>query len=502
MPRHGRWVLAATILGSSLAFIDGTAVNVALPALQAELNAGVSELQWFVESYMLLLAAMLLVGGALGDRFGRRRVFAVGVGIFALASLACGAAPTSAWLIGARAVQGVGAALLVPGSLAIISAAFDGDSRGKAIGTWSGVTAIMTAFGQVLGGWLVDHLSWRAIFYLNLPLAVVTLALLWRVPESRDPTADHPLDWTGAALATLGLGGVVFALIEAPGRGADAWVLASGLGGIAALVAYWRIEARSAHPMMPPSLFRSPTFVGANGLTLLLYAALGGALFFVPYNLIQVQGYSATTAGAAMLPFILEMFLLSRWAGGLIARYGARPPLVVGPAIAALGFALLALPGVGGPYWSTFLPGIAVLGLGMSVAVAPLTTAVMGAVSQEKAGVASGINNAVSRVGGLLAVAVFGVVILLAFSRGLESRLSALDLPPATQTALMANREQLAELPPPAELAPATRAAVARAVDDAFVDGFRLAMALAAALALASAGVAWRWIGAEDRQPG
>ncbi|MNS62674.1 Multidrug resistance protein stp [compost metagenome] len=477
-------------------------MNVALPALQAELKAGVSELQWFVEAYMLLLAALLLVGGALGDRFGRRRVFALGVGVFALASLACGAAPSSAWLIAARAVQGVGAALLVPGSLAIISAAFEGDSRGKAIGTWSGVTAIMTAFGQVLGGWLVDHLSWRAIFYLNLPLAVVTLALLWRVPESRDPTADHPLDWTGAALATLGLGGVVFALIEAPGRGADAWVLASGLGGVAALVAYWLSEARSAHPMMPPALFRSPTFVGANGLTLLLYAALGGALFFVPYNLIQVQGYSATTAGAAMLPFILEMFLLSRWAGGLIARYGARPPLVAGPAIAALGFALLAVPGVGGPYWSTFLPGIAVLGLGMSVAVAPLTTAVMGAVSQDKAGVASGINNAVSRVGGLLAVAVFGVVILLAFSRGLEGRLTGLDLPPTVQTTILAHRERLAELPPPAELAPVTRAAVARAVDEAFVDGFRLAMALAAGLALASAGVAWRWIGAEDRRAG
>jgi MFS family permease len=252
--------------------------------------------------------------------------------------------------------------------------------------------------------------------------------------------------------------------------------------------------------MMPPALFRSPTFVGANGLTLLLYAALGGALFFVPYDLIQIQGYSATTAGAAMLPFILEMFLLSRWAGGLIARHGARPPLVAGPAIAAVGFALLAVPGVGGPYWSTFMPGIAVLGLGMSVAVAPLTTAVMSAVSQDKAGVASGVNNAVSRVGGLLAVAVFGVVILLAFSRGLESRLSGLDLPPAAHTELLAHRERLAELPAPADLAPATRAAVARAVDDAFVDGFRLAMALAAMLALASAGVAWRWIGAENRK--
>lgn len=503
-PSSGAWVLTATILGSSMAFIDSTAVNVALPALQRDLHAGVSELQWFVESYMLLLAALLLAGGALGDRFGRRRVFLIGVWLFALASLACGLAPTSGWLIAARAFQGVGGALLVPGSLAILTSAFDGAARGKAIGTWSGFTAVTTALGQVLGGWLVDEVSWRAIFYLNLPLAALTIAIAMRtMPESRDPAAQHALDWGGIATATLGLGGLVFALIEGPSRGVGhPAVWASALVGVAGLVAFWRIEARTPYPMMPLALFRSATFSGANGLTLLLYAALGGALFFVPYNLIQVQGYSATAAGAAMLPFILAMFVLSRWAGGLVARHGPRLPLIVGPAVAGVGFALFAVPGVGGSYWTTFFPAISVLGLGMAIAVAPLTTVVMSAVSQDKAGVASGINNAVSRVGGLVAVAVFGLVILLVFSAALQQHLAGLGLPPDMVAGLLQQRERLAEMTPPGGLEAGLRARVASAIDAAFVTGFRAAMALAAALALASALVAARWIeGAPAQQP-
>jgi EmrB/QacA subfamily drug resistance transporter len=500
---RGRWVLAATILGSSMAFIDGTAVNVALPALQRDLHAGVSELQWFVESYLLLLASLLLVGGALGDRYGRKRVFAAGVVLFAIASLACGLAPSSGWLIAARALQGVGGALLVPGSLAIISAAFgaadaagnEDAERGRAIGTWSGFTAILAAFGQVLGGWLVDAVTWRAIFFLNVPLALLTLAMLWKVPESRDPAARHAMDWTGAALATGGLGGLVFALIEAPTRGlAHPGVAGAAVVGVLALVAFGWTEARTPHPMVPPGLFRSQTFKSANGLTLLLYAALGGAMFFVPYAMIQVHGYSATAAGAAMLPFILEMFVLSRWAGGLIGRFGARLPLVVGPSVAAVGFGLFALPGTSGSYWATFFPAVAVLGLGMAIAVAPLTTAVMSAVGRDKAGVASGINNAVSRVGGLLAVALFGVVITVAFGRALDARLDGLGLPPAARQTLARERERLAEVPAPAALAPADQKAVEGAVDEAFVAGFRVAMALAAGLAIASAGVAARWI--------
>lgn len=499
----GAWVLTATILGSSMAFIDGTAVNVALPALQRDLNAGVSELQWFVESYMLLLAALLLAGGALGDRFGRRRVFLAGVGLFALASLACGLAPASGWLIAARALQGVGGALLVPGSLAILTSAFEGEARGKAIGTWSGFTAITTALGQVLGGWLVDEVSWRAIFFLNLPLAALTIAIAWRtMPESRDPAAQHALDWGGIAAATLGLGGIVFALIEGPSRGVGhPAVWASALVGVAGLAAFWRIEARTPYPMMPLALFRSPTFSGANGLTLLLYAALGGTLFFVPYNLIQVQGYGATAAGAAMLPFILAMFALSRWAGGLVVRHGARLPLIVGPAVAGLGFALFAVPGVGGSYWTTFFPAVSVLGLGMAIAVAPLTTVVMSAVSSDKAGVASGINNAVSRVGGLVAVAVFGLLILLVFSAALQQHLAALGLPPDEVARVLQQRERLAEIAPPAGLGADMRARFTAAVDQAFIAGFRAAMALAATLALASALVAAGWIAPHPTEP-
>ncbi|MDD5247770.1 MAG: MFS transporter [Rhodocyclaceae bacterium] len=488
-----KWVLAATILASSMAFIDGTVVNVALPALQRDLRAGIADVQWVVEAYALLLAALLLMGGAAGDRFGRRRVFMLGVAVFAAASACCGLADGVRALIVARAAQGIGGALLVPGSLAIISASFDERERGRAIGTWSGATAITTALGPVLGGWMTDHLSWRAVFFINLPLAVAVLALAsWRVPESKNPQAQGALDWPGALLATCGLAGIVYALIEAPGKGWHSATIAGSLTlGAAALAAFVAIEARCPAPMIPLSVFASRNFSGANLLTLLLYAALGGGLFFLPLNLIQVQRYSATAAGAALLPLILLMFTLSRWSGGLFDRYGARRPLMLGPLVAAAGFALLAVPATGASYWTGFFPAITVLGFGLSLSVAPLTATVMSALGSARAGIASGINNAASRVAGLLAVAAFGVVLAPVFERTLELRLAQDNGPAAVRAAVLAQRDRLAAIELPAGLPEGERTAARRAVDESFVAGFRCVMLIAALLAAASSLSAW-----------
>jgi EmrB/QacA subfamily drug resistance transporter len=494
--KAGRWVLAAAIIGSGMTFIDGTVVNVALPVLQEKLNATVAEAQWVVESYMLLLAALILVGGSLGDRYGRRRVFSLGVAIFALASLWCGLASNVNQLILARAVQGLGAALLVPGSLALISATFSKEQRGRAIGTWSGFTSIAAGVGPVLGGWLVENVSWRWIFFINLPLAAAVLAISWwRVPESRDEKAGGRLDWPGALLTTIGLGVVVYGFIESGTLGfSDRKVIASFAVGAAALVGFAFAEARGRNPMMPLGLFRSRNFSGANLLTLFLYAALGGALFFLPFNLIQVQGYTATAAGAALMPFVLTMFLLSRWAGGLVDRYGAKLPLVVGPLVAAIGFALFARPGIGGSYWTTFFPAVILMSLGMVTSVAPLTTTVMTSVEERYAGVASGINNAVSRLASLLAVAALGVVVLGAFNSHLDKRLASLQLPTEARQQLDGQRIKLAATAIPSSLDANTREALRRALDEAFVAGFRLVMYISAGLALLSALSAWLMI--------
>jgi EmrB/QacA subfamily drug resistance transporter len=484
-----RWILAATILGSGMAFIDGTVVNVALPVLQKDLNAGLADLQWVVESYALLLAALLLVGGAAGDRFGRRRVFAIGVALFAAASAGCGIAVNINQLIAARAVQGLGAALLVPGSLAIISASFDARSRGAAIGTWSGATAMTAALGPVLGGWLIDHLSWRAAFLINLPIAAIVLLItLTRVPESRDDNVHGSLDWQGAALATVGLGALVYALIESSNRGwAHPVILVALVLGVAALAAFAAVEARQEAPMMPLGLFRSRSFLGANIVTLLVYAALGGGLFFVPLDLIQVRGYSATEAGAALLPLILMMAVLSRWAGGLVFRHGSKPPLVIGPLVAGAGYALLALPGTGGSYWTTFFPGMIVLGLGMTVTVAPLTTTVMNSVEQGAVGAASGINNAASRVASLIAIAVLGIVFAQVFNHRLDQGLRRIALPAAALASVDEQRPKLAAIELPSSVDPRSRAAARQVIAESFVSGFRWVMMISALLAVAGA---------------
>jgi EmrB/QacA subfamily drug resistance transporter len=500
----GRWVLVATTLASSMAFIDSTVVNVALPALQTNLNATIVDVQWVIEAYSLLLSALVLVGGSLGDHYGRRRVFLIGVALFAVASTWCGFAADIHQLILARAAQGLGAALLVPGSLAIISSSFPESERGRAIGTWSGFSAITTAIGPVIGGWLIEHLSWRAIFFINVPIALLIIFIsLWHVPESYDKESKG-LDWLGAILVTFGLGALVYGLIESSQLGfGDRSVLGALTAAIALLALFLMLETRISNPMLPLVLFRSRTFTGANLLTFLLYGALGGTLFFLPLNLIQVQHYSATAAGAAFLPFVLIIFLLSRWAGGLVEKYGSKIPLVVGPLIAALGFALFIFPGVNAGYWQTFFPAVVVLGTGMAVSVAPLTTTVMNSVAPNRVGIASGVNNAIARGAGLLAIAVLGIVMLHSFNQALDRRLTDASVPPSVWQSLQSQRTKLAAASLPGGMDQMTQQWVGQTIAESFVHAFRLIMAVGATLAAVSAIVAWILIGTTgEKQPG
>jgi EmrB/QacA subfamily drug resistance transporter len=412
--RQQRWVLAATILASIIAYVDESVVNVALPAIGRDLSASPAALQWVINAYTLCLAAFLLVGGAAGDRLGRRRVFVAGVALFGAASLACGLSREIAQLIAARAAQGAGAALLIPCSLAIIGAAFPDNERGRAIGTWAGFSAIAAAIGPLLGGWIVDHLAWQTIFFINPVLCLAALWIAWRhLPESIDPDAPPGIDWLGGLLAFAGLAGVAFGLIALPDTGwRDTTAAAALAGGIVVLAIFVWHEGRSPAPMMPLGLFRSAAFSGVNALTLLLYGALGGAFFLLPFALISVHGYSATLAGAVFLPFTAIMAGLSRWSGGLLDRFGARLPLVGGPVLVAVGFVLFALAGPETSYAMAFLLPVSIVGLGMAVTVAPLTGTVIAAVPGHQTGVASGINNAVSSVASLFAIAAFGALAL------------------------------------------------------------------------------------------
>ena len=478
----GRVVLAVTILGSSMAFIDGTVVNVALPALQFAFHASIADVQWVVESYALMLAALLLVGGSLGDIFGRRKVYVLGVALFAAASAGCGVARNIDMLIWARSIQGIGAALLVPGSLALITAFFPEETRGRAIGAWSGFSAITAAIGPVIGGWLIEYSTWRWVFFLNLPLALAVILLSAKVPESRNENASHHIDWLGSLLVTLGLGAVTYALIEWPARVHHGvhLIAASAVLGVLALLGFVAVEHWSRAPMVSLKLFRSRNFTGANLLTLFLYAALGGLMFFFPMDLIEIQHYTATQAGAAFLPFVAIMFGLSRWAGGLVARYGSRIPLTIGPLVATVGIALFAIVPQDGNYWATFCPAIVVMGLGMAVSVAPLTTTVMNAVPESESGLASGINNAVSRLAALLAVAVFGAVLVIFFNRSLDRSLDQLALTPAVRAQIDATRSQLAAIRYP-------NPAVQRAITESFISGYRSVIWIATGLAALSA---------------
>ncbi len=407
--RQGRGVLAATILGSGMAMLDGTVVNIALPRIGRDLGAGLTALQWTVNAYTLALSGLLLLGGALGDRLGRRRVFVIGVIWFMAASLGCAVTPDSALLIGMRALQGVGAALLTPGSLAILEAVFRKEDRAAAVGSWSGLGGIATAIGPVLGGVLVGVApwGWRLVFLLNLPLALLVIVLSARfVPETRDEEATGRLDVPGVLLAALGLAAGVFALTEGPQRGWSAPLVATGVAGVALLVAFVITEARTRNPIMPLGLFRDREFAAANGVTLVVYAALAGALFLLPVQLQKVSGFAPVAAGSALLPVTVVMLTLSARMGRLAQRIGPRLPMTVGPLVGGTGLVLLSRIGAHASYVLDVLPGVVVFALGLSATVAPLTATALAAAPARQVGIASAVNNDIARAGGLLAVAV------------------------------------------------------------------------------------------------
>jgi EmrB/QacA subfamily drug resistance transporter len=479
--RRKQLTLAATILGSSLAFIDGSVVNIALPAIQQALHADAASTQWIVNAYLLLLGALVLVGGSAADLYGRRRIFLVGIAIFTSASIACGLSPDISVLVVSRAVQGFGAALLTPASLAMLGATFDEHERSHAIGIWAGAGALTAAAGPVLGGWLVDQVSWRAIFLINVPLAIAAAGLaIFFTRESRDDQAK-PLDWNGAVAVAIGLAAITWGLGAIPSLGFRDKAVLGALGvGLASLLSFVAIEARSRErAMMPLSLCRSRNFSGANMLTLLLYFALGGALYFLPFGLIRLGGYSATQAGAALLPFALIMGFGASFAGTVADRFGPRLSLTAGPIIAACGLALLAFADLGKSYWAGVFPAIGVLSIGMTITVPPLTSTVMASVGDAHAGIASGVNNAIARVAGLLAVSALGAVLFASFSRHLAG------ITPAN-----ANDTLNAVLAGQAEVIAGATAAFDRAL--------RTVM-LVAAVCAALAGIAgWLWVRPSD----
>jgi EmrB/QacA subfamily drug resistance transporter len=481
-----KWTLFSTILASSLVFIDSTALNVALPALQKDLGITATELLWVINGYALFLSALLLVGGSLGDLYGRNKVFLIGLGIFSISSLICGISQTPVQLIIARAFQGIGGALLTPGSLSILSSQFGEESRGKAIGLWSTFSALTAVLGPVLGGWLAGLGLWRVIFFINVPLSIAVLVtMIMKVPESRNPYAKKLNIW-GAILVTLGLAGITYGFIESPKHGFEnITIITSLLIGGFALIGFIIVQRYSKHPMMPLTLFKSSTFSGGNLLTLFVYAALGGAMFFLPLNLIQIQGYSEISAGLAMLPIIICIASISPLMGKFVDKHGVRIPLIIGPIITSAGFFIFSIyeitPGPGA-YWDTYFISFLLIGVGMGVTVAPLTTAVMGAVSEDNTGIASGINNTVARAAGVLAVALMGALVLFSFKESVEKEIHVLNITNKMKNEIMIESSKLAAAEAPDDLSEENKIIVDKVLKDSFIGAFNKVVYMASIL--------------------
>jgi EmrB/QacA subfamily drug resistance transporter len=490
--RTKRLTLVACVLGSAMVFLDGTVVNVALPALQDDLGASLSEQQWVVESFLLTLSALLLVGGSLDDLFDRRAVFAAGVVSFGVTSVACAVAPTVELLIAARALQGVAGALLVPSTLALIIAVFPPDERGAAIGSWTAWAGISTVIGPLGGGALIDNASWRWIFAINVVPAAITLWLIARaVPRPAERPSGGHVDFLGGALCALGLGGTIFALIEQPRYGwDDPLVAATFTGGVVCLVLFVLHERRAPEPMLPLGLFRSRIFAIGNLTTLALYAGLGGMMFLLGIYVQQVGGYSATAAGATFLPITALMFVLSRRFGALADRFGPRLFMAAGPIVAGLGMLLMLRVDEEAGYATQLLPALVVFGIGLALTVAPLTAAVLAAVDDSRSGVASGINNAVSRVAGLLAIAVLGTFVAAQFESSLDAKLGERPLSAASRTAVIEAKDRPLAVARPAAAPAAEREAIASASTAASVDAFRVGIGICALVTLAGGVIA------------
>lgn len=490
--RRRTLTLVATILGSNIVFLDGTVVNVALPAIQRDLGTGLAEQQWIVEAYLLTLVAVLLVGGSLGDLYGRRRMFSIGLAGFAVTSILCAAAPSSGFLIAARALQGVAGALLVPGSLAIIAATFEGAERGRAVGVWTAWAGIATLIGPAGGGALVGALSWRWIFWVNTPLIVATLWITRRaVRESSDPDACPGVDYVGIALSAVALGGPVFALVQQPVEGWGSPLVGVPLVvGILAMVAFVLWEQRTRAPMLPLSLFANRNFTVANLSTLAVYAGLFGATFFLTIYLQQVGGYTPLEAGLATSPVTVIMFFLSPRFGALASGVGPRLPMAIGPVLAGAGLLLLGRVDAGADYATDVLPALLVFSLGLSMTVAPLTATVLDSVEERRAGIASGVNNAVSRIAGLLAIAVLGAVISAQFAGSVDAEIAERNLGPGAVAALESAKESPFAGAETAAVPRAERDLVTGVATDAAVGSFRLGIAIAGLLSISGGIVA------------